>query len=293
MREFFELYSMRKIIGPIVLLVLLLVMLTPYGCGNKKPEQLDSLQTDSLPVDTSEADSTDSLIMQTVMPKAADELFDDFVFNFAANKKLQTKRIQFPLSVFRNGKLEKKIEKVDWKMEHFFMRQGYYTLIFDNPRQKQLVKDTTINNVVVEKIFFKRHTVQQFEFNRINGEWIMTAINYKPINRNLNSSFLEFYQRFSTDSAFQVKSMADEVEFTAPDPEDDFSTITGVIVPQQWPDFRPGLIPRGVIYNILYGQKYKQSSRKILVIRGIANGFEVELDFKRIGGKWKLVKFNS
>ncbi len=121
----------------------------------------------------------------------------------------------------------------------------------------------------------------------------MTAINYKPINRNLNSSFLEFYQRFSTDSAFQVKSMADEVEFTAPDPEDDFSTITGVIVPQQWPDFRPGLIPRGVIYNILYGQKYKQSSRKILVIRGIANGFEVELDFKRVGGKWKLVKFNS
>lgn len=36
------------------------------------------------------------------------------------------------------------------------MNQGYYTLIFDNTRQMNVVKDTSINNVVVEKVYLKR-----------------------------------------------------------------------------------------------------------------------------------------
>mgnify|MGYP002237916089 CR=1 FL=1 len=54
------------------------------------------------------------------------------------------KRIKFPLKVV-NGKTEKLLEKGQWKMEHFFMNQGYYTLIFDNRKQMKLVKDTSIN----------------------------------------------------------------------------------------------------------------------------------------------------
>ncbi len=41
-------------------------------------------------------------------------------------------------------------------MEHFFMRQDYYTLIFDNQKQMKLMKDTTIDHVVVEKVFYSR-----------------------------------------------------------------------------------------------------------------------------------------
>ena len=284
---------MRKGIVVAVFLTLLLIILVPSGCKNKAPEPIDSVQTDSVPADTSAVDSAENTIAETPMPKAADELFDDFVFNFAANRKLQYRRIVFPLPVYRNGKLEKKIEKEHWKMEHFFMRQEYYTLIFDNEKQLNVVKDTSVNHVVVEKIFFHLKTVQQFLFNRINGEWMMTSVNYKPLYENQNASFLKFYQRFAVDSAFQVRSMADEVEFTAPDPDDDFATMTGVIVPQQWGDFKPGLIPSGTIYNIIYGQKYTESNKKIFVIRGIANGLEIEMTFRRINGEWKLKKFNS
>lgn len=178
-------------------------------------------------------------------------------------------------------------------MEHFFMHQGYYTIVFDNNKQKYLMKDTTVGHVVVEKIFFKRKTVQQFVFDRLQGEWMLTSMNYKPLYQNKNASFLKFYHHFAVDSAFQVKSMADEVEFTAPDPEDDFSQISGVIMPEQWPDFKPTLIPRGIIYNIIYGQHYTETTRKIFLIRGIANGLEIELVFRKVKGKWKLVKFNS
>ena len=52
-------------------------------------------------------------------------------------------------------------------------------------------------------------------------------------------------------------------------------------------------IPKGMIYNILYGQKYTQSSQKILMIRGIANGFQTELTFKKKAGRWMLVKLST
>lgn len=284
---------MRKLLLSVVLLLIVLTFLVPTGCTDKRPAPVDTLLSDTTVADTSVTDSTENVIAQTPMPKAADELFDDFIFNFAANKKLQMKRIVFPLPVYKNGKLEKKIPQGKWRMEHFFMHQDYYTLILDNEKQKQLVKDTTIDHVVVEKIFFNLSRVQQFVFNRIEGQWKMTSIGYKPLYKNMNASFLKFYKRFSVDSAYQVQSMAPEVAFTAPDPEDDFSTISGVIVPQQWPDFKPGLIPSGTIYNIIYGQKYTESNRKIFLIRGIANGLEIEMVFKKLHGQWKLVKFNS
>lgn len=276
----------------VLLAVLTVVCFTSVGCSDKKPAQVhDSTSVDSVIADTQAVDSTEKLIEETPMPKAADELFDDFVFNFAANRKLQMKRVHFPLPVYHNDKLVKSIEKRAWKMEHFFMHQDYYTLIFDNQKQMNLVKDTAIDHVVIEKVFYAKKKVQQFLFNRINGEWMMTSINYKPMYTNMNASFLKFYGKFATDSAFQAEHLHNPVKFVGPDPDDDFSTMSGDIEPETWPAFAPQL-PHGMIYNIIYGQKYAESNQKIFVIRGIANGMETILTFKRVHGKWMLTKLN-
>ena len=276
----------------VLLAVLTVVCFTSVGCSDKKPAQVhDSTSVDSVVADTQTVDSTEKLIEETPMPKAADELFDDFVFNFAANRKLQMKRVHFPLPVYHNDKLVKSIGKRAWKMEHFFMHQDYYTLIFDNQKQMNLVKDTAIDHVVVEKVFYAKKKVQQFLFNRINGEWMMTSINYKPMYTNMNASFLKFYGQFATDSAFQAEHLHNPVKFVGPDPDDDFSTMSGDIEPETWPAFAPQL-PHGMIYNIIYGQKYAESNQKIFVIRGIANGMETILTFKRVHGKWMLTKLN-
>lgn len=276
----------------VLLAVLTVVCFTSVGCSDKKPAQVhDSTSVDSVIADTQAVDSTEKLIEETPMPKAADELFDDFVFNFAANRKLQMKRVHFPLPVYHNDKLVKTIEKRAWKMEHFFMHQDYYTLILDNQKQMNLVKDTAIDHVVIEKVFYAKKKVQQFLFNRINGEWMMTSINYKPMYTNMNASFLKFYGKFATDSAFQAEHLHNPVKFVGPDPDDDFSTMSGDIEPETWPAFAPQL-PHGMIYNIIYGQKYAESNQKIFVIRGIANGMETILTFKRVHGKWMLTKLN-
>lgn len=290
----FRLYKrfMRKLSLIVVLSSLLMMVgFSTSGCSDKKPAT-DSVAVDTLGADTVARDSSDELIAETPMPKAADELFADFVFNFAANRKLQFNRIHFPLPVYRDGKITAKLEKKQWSMEHFFMRQDYYTLIFDNAKQMELVKDTTIDHVVVEKVYLKSGSVKQYLFNRINGQWMMTSINYKPMYQNLNASFLKFYRQFATDTAFQYRHLHNPVMFTGPDPDDDFSTMTGEIAPETWPAFAPQL-PGNMIYNILYGQKYAESTQKIFVMRGIANGLELELTFRKQGGKWMLTKLNQ
>ena len=286
-------YFMRKVLVIFALFSLLFMLFVPTGCNDRKPRTVDSTASDTAVRDTSAADSAENLIEAAPMPKAADELFDDFVFNFAANRKLQRRRIVFPLPVYRDGKVVKKIAENKWEMERFFMRQEYYTLIFDNARQMNLVKDTTISHVVIEKIFSHKNLIQQYLFNKIKGKWMLTSMNYMSLAQNKNADFLKFYNKFATDTAFQVRSMAREVQFSAPDPNDDFAQISGVMMPQQWPDFKPGLIPNGTLYNIIYGQKYTDAGRRLFVIRGIANGLEIELSFRKVGGQWKLVKFNS
>ena len=263
-----------------------------FSCKGNKTETGDSLPTDSDSIkDTAVVDTMEQIIAETPMPKAADELFDDFLFNFAANKKLQIERTQFPLPVEKAGKTDT-IGKKQWKTDRFFMRQGYYTLIFDNFRQMNVVKDTSVNKVVVEKIYFNIKTVKSYNFNRVNGLWKLTSINYKGIHENRNASFLKFYHQFVTDSTFQAESISNPMEFIGPDPDDDFSQMEGLITPETWPAFAPEL-PNNMIYNIIYGEDSKPGLQRIFVIRGIANGLEMELTFKRKKSKWMLTKLSE
>ena len=263
-----------------------------FSCQGNKTGSAENVPADSDSIkDTAACDTMEMLISETPMPKAADELFDDFFFNYAANRKLQLKRTKWPLPVKTDGKMTE-IAKEQWKTEHFFMHQGFYTLILNNQRDMMAVKDTAVNTARVEKVFLAKHYVRQFVFNRDNGLWMLDSIVNKPLAQSVNASFLNFYHRFATDSAFQCRSVSDIVQFSGPDPDDDFSTMEGVLTPETWPAFAPEL-PSTTLYNVIYGEPRQGGNQKILVFRGISNGLEMELTFKRQGGRWLLTKLSE
>ena len=90
-----------------------------------------------------------------------------------------------------------------------------------------------------------------------------------------------------------ITELARAVEDGGADAISMINTITGMMVPEQWPAFKPSLIPRGIIYNINYGQTCTEVNEKVLLIRGVANGLEAELVFHKKNGVWKLIKFMS
>ncbi len=268
----------------------LAVALLMFSCTGKKSAPTEELAADSIvdSMSTGPVDSMELLITEMPMPRAADAMFDDFLFNFLANSKLQRQRIVFPLKITEGEKV-KQMEKNQWKMERLFMRQGYYTLMFNDDKQMSLMKDTAVSEAVVEKIMLRKGKVNSYYFRRIKGAWMLTQIATMPMSENVNASFLEFYKKFVTDSAFQVKSLNETVEFVGPDPDDDFNVMEGVITPDTWEAFAPTL-PLKSIYNIIYGTPEAEGDSKIFLFRGIANGLEMELRFKKVGGKWLLMK---
>lgn len=282
--------KMKKIFGAFCTFGLLALSCT----GNKTQQTEAAADTLTAPADSqilSAADSLEQLIVETPMPKAADELFDDFLFNFSANKRLQRERVAFPLNVHRKDRNEQ-IPKEKWVMEHFFMRQGYYTLMFNNDEQMRLMKDTSVSRAIVEKIQLRKDQVKDYVFRRIRGAWMLLEVRESTIAENVNASFLEFYQRFVTDSAFQVKSLNRTVTFVGPDPDDDFNMMEGMITPDTWEAFAPQL-PQKMIYNVIYGDPQQEGNEKIFIMRGIANGMELELRFKKVGERWLLMKMTT
>lgn len=279
---------MRKVCGAFFACVLLM-----FSCTGKQVQRVEGSMTDSV-ADTTDSvpmDTLEQLLVETPTPKAMDEFFDDFFFNFAANKKVQKARIIFPLTVHKAGK-DEQIDKSKWQMERFFMRQGYYTLFFDDDAQMELAKDTSINQAIVERIQLKKDNVRDYVFNRIRGAWMLREIRETTIAENVNASFLSFYRQFSSDKAFQVKSLNSLVKFVGPDPDDDFNTMEGVITPDTWEAFAPQL-PSKIIYNIIYGEPKAMDNEKIFILRGISNGQEMELRFQKVGGRWLLMKMTT
>ena len=261
------------------------------SCGGRQSHTVEAEVTaDSVeaPKDSSSVDSLIAEIEDLPMPKAADELFDDFIFNFAASKKLQLERVLFPLKSVNGDKVET-ITREHWKVDNFFMRQRYYTLLFDNEEHMEIVKDTSVHHAVVEKIYFNTNSVIQYVFDRLRGAWMLTRINTIPISSSSHASFLAFYHQFATDAEYQSHHLAEEVAFVGPDPDDDFAQMEGVITPDTWEAFAPEL-PKQMIYNVIYGEPRKEGDTKLFVLRGIANGLEVEMTFRRLKGNWILTK---
>lgn len=280
---------MRKFLWP-----MLLCLLLTFSCTGKKAGVETDVPADSVG-DSSQVvieDTLEQLITETPMPRAADAYFDDFIFNFTANKRLQFERIVFPLRVTEADGKTRMTEKSQWKMEHLFMRQGYYTLLFDDDDQMSHMKDSAVNEAIVEKIMLKKNKVKNYFFHRVRGAWMMYEVRTTPVEENANASFLTFYKRFTTDSVFQVQSINETVEFVGPDPDDDFNVMEGVITPDTWEAFAPRL-PEKVLYNIVYGKPEAKDNKKIFLMRGVSNGLEVELRFKKVGGKWLLMKMTT
>ena len=287
-KDDYDIASMRKVFGAFFACVLLM-----FSCTGKQVQRVEESMTDSVAdtLDSVPLDTLEQLLSEIPTPKAMDEFFDDFFFNFAANKKVQKARIIFPLTVHKADK-DEQIEKNKWQMERFFMHQGYYTLLFDNDEQMQLSKDTSINQAIVERIQLKKNLVKDYVFNRIRGAWMLREIRESSMEENINASFLAFYQRFSTDKAFQVKSLNTTVKFVGPDPDDDFNLMEGLITPDTWEAFAPEL-PKKTIYNIIYGEPKSTGNGKIFILRGISNGLEMELRFKKVGERWLLMKMTT
>ena len=111
---------------------------------------------------------------------------------------------------------QQKLTRDAWKMDYFFRKQGYYTLIFDNEAQMKYPKSTDLDSVIVEKIRLQKGTIEQYWFDHQDGSWKLNQIRTISFKDSYNADFLDFLHRFFTSGGKgYVKST---LAYTGPDP---------------------------------------------------------------------------
>ncbi|EJW99076.1 lipoprotein [gut metagenome] len=279
---------MRKLIAGVIALGLLLSCSNSNTKGGPFAVTNNGVDSASVAVDSILAED----LPEEPKPTQADEFFDDFIYNFASDDALQRRRIKFPLPYYKEER-KLNIEEKHWKHDSLFTNDRIYTLLFDKEKDMDLVGDTSLTSVQVEWIYVKTQMLKRYYFERIKGTWILEAINYRPLAKDGNEDFVEFFSRFASDSLFQSSRIAQPLIFVTSDPDDDFSILETSLDLNQWFAFKPEL-PTVRLSNIRYGQQIDaNSSTKILVLKGLGNGFSNILYFRRRAGKWKLYKFED
>lgn len=277
------------------------VLLLVCSCGNRKLK-MDPFDAITSLVDTAAWDaskdtvSADTLPAEDKMPRwvEADELFDDFIFNYATDTLFQRQRTVFPLPYYK-GDTPLKIERAQWRHDSLFAGQTCYTLLFDREEDMDLVGDTSLSSVQVEWIFLRRHQVKRYYFQRMEGGvWMLEAMNLRDMEESEgDENFVTFYERFATDSVYEGEHVHEPLRFITIDPDDEFSILKTTLDRDRWFAFRPSL-PTDKLSNINYGQRNEDlSTTKILKINGVSNGYSNILYFRKRKGEWELYKYED
>lgn len=282
---------MKKIGFSVVALLLL------FACNNERRAKVDAFESLTSWVDSAASfhrtDSLEKVQEDEPLPVKADEIFDDFIYCFASDEKMQLRRILFPLPYYdQDG--ARKIGKEDWRHDSLFFNQDYYTLLFDREEDMDMTQDTTLTSVQYEWIDMKEGMAKKYYFERMKGAWMLEAVNRHRLGTRENEAFIGFFYRFANDSVFQSERLAPQLTFVTNDPEDDFSILETTIEAGQWTAFMPWL-PKDWLTDINYGQQNRlESARKILSVKGVGNGFSNTLYFRRRNdGNWELYKFED
>ncbi|HCE47980.1 MAG TPA: hypothetical protein DEQ84_04900 [Prevotellaceae bacterium] len=272
----------------------LICLFVAASCSKKTSRPLAAEEIVESPNDSSESEqpeSVDTVESVTEVPKAADEYFNDFIYSFTNNKAYQMSRIVFPLLCVRNGKTTY-LQKKQWRFSRFHMKYPVYTLFFDKRSSLNLEKSKEITEVKMEQFNMLTGEVRTYGFNKIAGQWKMTRIEDNPLSKYGDCAFIDFYQQFATDSAFQMAHVKPMLSILMESPEDEFEKIDGVIEAEQWPSFCPEL-PADVFTNIDYGQSMSLGNRRIVVLEGTSNGYISMLFFVKEDGEWMLQRFEN
>lgn len=288
MQHFYKLRRMKKFVWILCTLYVFLI-----ACSGQKTEEAEVYEDPQENNATLENDSLAQANEEDALPARADELFDDFLFNYSQDSTVQMRRTAFPLPYYKENEKEE-VARSEWKKDPLFSTMDFYSVLFTNQNEMELEKDTALNRVQMEYLYLDKKSAKRYNFLRNpKGFWILYKIVEEPFNEQRDPvEFLSFYERFATDSLFQREHVAEEVNFITFDPDDEFKTVECGINVDQWFAFKPEL-PTDLLTQVNYGQNVSGLGDKVINFRGNSNGFNNTLTFKRKNDTWILTSFED
>ena len=252
------------------------------------------------PADSATIEPADSATIETAepVPQAADGVFYDFIASFCQNSKYQKKRILFPLKHIVNGDTLSVSER-EWRFSKLHYNSDAYTVFFPDFKSMNLEKDDQVNNVTVQWYNTDEDMASNYNFEKREGQWMLTSIDEHSIDEDPNSSFVRFYSSFAVDPDYQAAHLAETIIYDGldPDNDDEFDAQfvkNHKITAANWSDNLIPLLPSQKFSNIDFGQDLTDNTNERMVsLEAPGSGFTSRLYFRRNGEQWQLYKIEN
>lgn len=265
------------------------------ACNSKQKsdqEWVDSVMNalDSIPDETIDF----SLQEDTTISIAVDENFNDFLYNFMHNSRFRVERVQWPLRMVNadNHPVREINRGSELKDILSLVSSDYYVMLLNSISQLESDPASNATHASMKMVSLDEAIVQHFDFSRDSGEWRLMALRVDDFEDNHIGSFYSFYNRFLSDSTFQTEHIAQPLEVSLPDDEEENAYIEGTIDADQFPLFSPEL-PSGVMMVVDLGLLNENPHRIVMVKCGVATSMMDILTFERDGDEWRLTKLEE
>lgn len=246
------------------------------------------VQQADVPDATQQDDAEDE--EEDIISQMVDATFEDFLFAFTTNHKLQKRRSPEEVTILDVNNNEAVLEEFDLGEEFDFLRGEFYTILYPNTEDIERMKNSQDSLAYVDRIDLGAQRIRTYEFARLQDGWHFMRVHDHAYDQSVMGSFLEFYAQFSADEEFQLQNIAQPMRMTMYDPDED-DVIEGTIDAEQWPAFEVEL-PQGELTNIRMHQHYGKY-RMVMQKCGMGNGLQEIFTFDHIGPQWRLVSYEN
>lgn len=255
-------------------LLLIITTIFLFSCNQQKAEKTIEQQTITNVVDSFKMNIVDTTY------------FIDFFEEFMDNEEFQKSRIILPYKI--DNKSISDIQ--EWEHISFYKE---YIPILNSDTFRLFDKDVKSTDIEMSMVNFNKKYITNYNFKKIENKWYLFCSKKLPIKNVPDYEFIEFLEKFSNDSLYQI----DHIEFPLPfsgfsysDNEDEPDLVDTTIALKDWTllnliDELNGLM---VLSNIELRNKYRN-----IFYRGIGCGIWVKYTFQKINSKWKLTKIED
>lgn len=259
------------------------------SCNSK--QKADEAWVDSVlqAIDSIPDEQLDFSVDEVPLSDAVDGNFNDFIYAFLHSRQLQSERVGWPLKVTDSGgEIVRTLRnRGELRKVVFPSSMDYFLFLLDDAKQLEEDAGSMSEEAFVHLVDFNDMRVNRCTYQRKNGIWMLGNVCEQSFSESHFGNFLSFYSQFSADSVYQIEHVAQPLNISMPDEENDMETIEGTIDADQFPLFSPEL-PSGVVMVVDYGQLEENANRVVMVKCGMSNGMMDIMTFEHEEGEWKL-----
>ena len=162
------------------------LMLSCSGSGRGMSGDLsdmDSLYADS--IELLSLTDTLELFEEEVLPKSADELFNDFFYNYASDGNFRKMRTTYKYDSAAGDSVLASSMSSNAAFRELTVKD-FYAVVYEREEELVFQKDTSLSEVIVERMDLDAGIVEQFDFRRYDGTWVMQDVTSTTVDDTSN-----------------------------------------------------------------------------------------------------------